>query len=69
MPTPDFTIVTARERMDMIVEGQFRKVMEVHFRTKHGATGSVRIPVEEFDPNKAREIVAAKAKELDSLFG
>jgi len=66
MPEP-YRITSIRKRPDIDDTGRFVEVYEVQFVTAKGASSSVRIPVREFSPERARQIVAEEAKQLDSL--
>lgn len=56
-----------QQRTDVSGTGQFQQVVEVHFRTAHGNTGSVRVPLSAFTPDEVHKRISEYAATLDAV--
>lgn len=61
-------ILSIDRRVDVSPTGDLVEVYQIRFRSNRGAYGVVRVPARDFDPARARELVASEAAKLDALY-
>jgi len=65
---PKYTVTDTREVSTLTQAGTERKSYRVWLQTEHGSSGSVDIPVDKWTPESVKEILQAKATDLDLAF-
>jgi len=63
-----YTVTDTREVSTLTQAGTERKAYRVWLQTENGSVGSVDIPETEWTPERVREILEAKATDLDLAF-
>ncbi len=63
-----YTVTDSRQLSSMTQAGGERKFYRVWITTARGATGSVDVPVAQWNKDTLSEILTAKAAELDLAF-
>lgn len=63
-----YTVTDTREVSTLTQAGTERKVYRVWLQTENGSVGSVDVPATEWTPERVREILEAKATDLDLAF-
>lgn len=62
-------ILRVTRRTDIDNMGNVVEVYHIEFRTEKGVLSWVRVPVQGFDPEQARNVVMQEAAKLDALWG
>lgn len=63
-----YEVTDVAERTRYTPGGNRRRIIEVSFRTRHGATGQIRIPSEELSKETLDEALRKRASELEVAF-
>jgi len=64
-----YTVTDVNERRRFTAAGGETLAFDIHIQTERGATGSVRIPVAEYEKEKVKAILDNLAEKLDMPFG
>lgn len=65
---PKYTVTDTREVSTLTQAGTERKSYRVWLQTERGSSGSVDIPADKWTPESVKEILQAKATDLDLAF-
>ncbi len=65
---PKYTVVDTREVSTLTPMGSERKFYRVWIRTPHGASGSVDVPIDQWNAETLPGILEQKAAELELAF-
>lgn len=52
-----YRVVSQRQTTELTADGRFGDVMEITFRTDGGTVGSVRIPLDRYSAQSARDAI------------
>lgn len=63
----NYQVVAQRQTVDLGADGRFTDVIEVTYQTASGVTGSVRVPVATFTPDRVAELIDARAVQHDAV--
>lgn len=66
---PAWEVTAQREDYQVGQNGQLTQGMVVTFRTRSGAVGSVFVEQAQYTPEKVRQVVAAKAGDMEAVQG
>lgn len=64
---PLYQVTSQQEDYDRNGAGTFVQGVRVSFRTRAGANGSVFIPYADYTPAKARQLIQARAADMDEV--
>lgn len=67
--SPAWEVTAQREDFQVGSNGQLSQGMVVTFRTRSGAVGSVFVETAQYTPEKVRQVVAAKAVDMEAVQG
>jgi len=68
MADAKYTVLDTREITSMTPAGSVRKAYRVWIQTARGASGTVDVSAEEWKVDSLKEILSAKADQLDLAF-
>jgi hypothetical protein len=60
-------VVTNQRQTNQVVGGQFQTVMEVTFQTTSGVTGSVTVPVAQYNPENVANLIQARVDQINAV--
>jgi len=63
-----YTVTDVNERRRFTAAGGETLSFDVHIQTERGSTGSVRIPVAEYEKDKVKAVLDVLAEKLDMPF-
>jgi len=63
-----YEIISIIPRVEVTPTGELVHIYQIDFLTERGAHGVVRVPQERFDADLVKELIAERAKQLDSLY-
>lgn len=66
---PTWLVTSQREDYQLGKNGQLVQGMVVTFQTRSGAVGSVFVEATEYNPQRVRDLVAAKATDMETIAG
>lgn len=66
-PLPAWTVTSQVEEFQPNDRGQYVPGVTVGFRTAGGHNGSVFVPRSEYNPARARQLIAAQAEAMDAI--
>jgi hypothetical protein len=64
-----YEIQRVRKVIDITPQGSIREAIEVSYRTSRGAESWVRVPTDQYDPQRIRQMIEEESRKLDSLYG
>lgn len=64
-----YTVTDVNERRRFTGAGGETLAFDIHIQTERGATGSIRIPVADYEKEKVKELLDALAERLEMPFG
>lgn len=60
----DWSVVDQRQTSELGAGGRFRDVMEIVAQTRTGVTFSVRVPVDQYDPDNVAPLLDQQARRI-----
>lgn len=60
-------VTSQRQTTALSSGGTFQDVMEVTFETTSGTTGSVRVPLSQYNPANVKSAIEARVEQIDAV--
>lgn len=52
-----YKVTNQRQTVELSADGRFRDVMEVSFQTSQGIHGQVRVPLDQYGPDRVNQMI------------
>lgn len=64
---PLYQVTSQQETVDRTPAGQYVNGVQIAYRTRSGATGSVFVPYSEYTEARAKALLEARAREAEAI--
>ena len=61
--------VVDQRQSSILLGGSFQDAMIVTFRTAHGTTGTVTVPLSQYTPDNVARLIGERVAQLDAVHG
>lgn len=62
-----WSIVAQQQTTDLTPDGRFQEVMRITFQTTEGVTGTLTVPISEYNPQHVQELISARAAAIKAV--